>query len=253
MTPSAPSILREKFAELSEKNPQYTLRAFARELRMSSGALSEILSGKRACSAKRIRLLFESKFFDPSERNELARAAGYEVLSRKKPIRYSRLNSARTRVISEWWHFAILSLMKTKDFSPHPDWIAGRLGLEVTVVTQALDRLRELGLIRSDGGTLIRTQTAVTTPDDRVDLAVQKANLSLIQMTGRRLPKIPPASRDVTSYVMAIRPDKLPLAKRAIRQFQDELSDLLEGEGSTEVYQLGIQLFPLTFRESSLS
>ena len=41
-------------------------------------------------------------------------------------------------------------------------------------------------------------------------------------------------------------PARLPAAKTAIRRFQDELSAILEGDDATEVYQLGVQLFPLS-------
>lgn len=43
------------FDERKEKNPRYSLRAFARSLGVSSGQLSEILSGKRPLSHKLAR------------------------------------------------------------------------------------------------------------------------------------------------------------------------------------------------------
>ncbi|WP_413291098.1 helix-turn-helix transcriptional regulator [Bdellovibrio sp. HCB337] len=43
------------FNERKEKNPRYSLRAFARSLGVSSGQLSEILSGKRPLSHKLAR------------------------------------------------------------------------------------------------------------------------------------------------------------------------------------------------------
>jgi hypothetical protein len=45
---------------------------------------------------------------------------------------------------------------------------------------------------------------------------------------------------------MAIDPSKLPHARKRILEFMEALSDELELGDRTQVYQLGIQLFPLT-------
>lgn len=52
---SAADYLISIFNERKDKNPRYSLRAFARSLGVSSGQLSEILSGKRPLSHKLAR------------------------------------------------------------------------------------------------------------------------------------------------------------------------------------------------------
>lgn len=52
---TAADYLTTIFNERKEKNPRYSLRAFARSLGVSSGQLSEILSGKRPLSHKLAR------------------------------------------------------------------------------------------------------------------------------------------------------------------------------------------------------
>ncbi len=52
---TASEFLLRAFDERKEKNPRYSLRAFARSLGVSSGQLSEILSGKRPLSHKLAR------------------------------------------------------------------------------------------------------------------------------------------------------------------------------------------------------
>lgn len=54
-TNTAAEFLITTFNERKEKNPRYSLRAFARSLGVSSGQLSEILSGKRPLSHKLAR------------------------------------------------------------------------------------------------------------------------------------------------------------------------------------------------------
>lgn len=54
-TKTAAEYLMMIFNERKDKNPRYSLRAFARSLGVSSGQLSEILSGKRPLSHKLAR------------------------------------------------------------------------------------------------------------------------------------------------------------------------------------------------------
>jgi len=54
-TKTAAEFLISTFNERKDKNPRYSLRAFARSLGVSSGQLSEILSGKRPLSHKLAR------------------------------------------------------------------------------------------------------------------------------------------------------------------------------------------------------
>lgn len=49
--------LQRQFAERCKKNPRYSLRAFARFLSMDPSSLSQILSGKRSVSKKKIQLI----------------------------------------------------------------------------------------------------------------------------------------------------------------------------------------------------
>lgn len=51
--------------------------------------------------------------------------------------------------------------------------------------------------------------------------------------------------RSNSSLTMAIDPSKLHLARDLIRDFTDKLCNLLSTEEPTEVYQLGVTLFPV--------
>lgn len=245
-------ILDRKFRELRAKNPSFSLRAFAKRLGIGSGPLSEILSGKRAVTDRMIRKWVKSTVFDPQERTELAREFGYMPTPVSRSVEYVKISKQQMQVIAEWWHFAILSLMKTEDFRSEEEWISQRLGVKVATVREALLRLESLNLIEKNSEKKwIRTTESVRTPDDQIDLAIQSAHIGLLSVAAKKIRTLSPEVRDYTSFVMSIKPEKLPQAKAMIRKFQDELSELLEDDGATEVYQLGIQLFPLSSRKSA--
>ncbi|MGZ3740999.1 MAG: DUF4423 domain-containing protein, partial [Bdellovibrionota bacterium] len=60
---------------------------------------------------------------------------------------------------------------------------------------------------------------------------------------------VPTEERDITSMTMAIDPRRLPLAKTLIRKFRFRLADLLETGDRTEVYNLNVQLVPVTKKD----
>jgi DNA-binding Lrp family transcriptional regulator len=247
-TPKLREILGKKFRELQSKNQRFSLRGFASRLGVSSGSLSDFLSEKRGISVKTVKSILSRGLFEPHERSEIARAAGL-ILSNEsgdKGKTYTRLSQVHAHFVAEWWHFAILSLLKTRNFRSDPKWIAKRLGLALATVEETLGRLQALGYIEKIDGEWRRKTGNISTPDDHADSTIQKGNLGLLHQAIRKMKSVPIQRRDYTSYVMAISPDRIPEAKEAIRRFQDELSLILESDQAAEVYQLGIQLFPLT-------
>src|SRR4051812_37760608 len=116
-TDSAKTFLGEELARRIGNNPRYSQRAFARQLGMSPGELSEILRGKRSLSLKSALKIARSLGLNSSETKHLIYLSQVEK-SRKLPVpqidEVAR-NDARERqltldmfhVISDWYCFAI--------------------------------------------------------------------------------------------------------------------------------------------------
>ena len=62
------------------------------------------------------------------------------------------------------------------------------------------------------------------------------------------LNEFPIELRDITSITMAIDLKRLPLAKKIIKEFRLKMSDVLEKGDQSEVYNLNIQLLPVSRR-----
>ena len=74
----------------------------------------------------------------------------------------------------------------------------------------------------------------------------------MLEMATQRLASVDPEDRegrDITGVSMAVDPMRVRVAKRKIAKFRKELMKYLEKGHRTEVYHLGIQLFPLTDRD----
>lgn len=165
-------------------------------------------------------------------------------------LHYVQLSADQFQVNAEWYYFAILSLIKTRDFKSEPKWIAERLGLHPKKIKDAVDRLVRLGLIQwktlNGKKTLARKEARYQTTDEIPSSSVRRAHAQNLELAKDCLENVEIEWRDFTSLTMAIHPAKISLLKEKIRKFQDEISILIEGEESTEVYRMCIQLFPLT-------
>ena len=244
--------LTEKFAQLRAKNPGYSLRSFARKIAVSPGALSALMQGKRRLSLKLATRIADKLCLDPAERSALLAPFEHVRSAKKKtqaPINttHATLDMDHYRVISEWQHFALLSLILTEDFRNEPTWIAKRLGLHPSAIKAALSRLNRLGMIEKDSaGRLRRTATQYITSDDIKNASLRLSHRQNLELGLKSLEEDDVDVRDFTAVTMAIDPSRIGKAKARIRNVLRELSTDLELGSPSEVYKLCIQLYPVT-------
>lgn len=249
-------LLQKKYEELRFENPSLSRRAFSKSLGLSPGAISEIFNGQRKVSLKLAKRISERLGLDPEARAELY--GTFEKYA-KKPRRlrtkrakapepeYLRLSADQFRVIGDWYHFAILALMQTSDFKSDVAWISSRLALNPAIVRSAIDRLKRVGLIREDEkGNLISSDIAPCTSDDVSNASIRLAHFELLLKARTALETLPVNERDFTAFMLNLSPSQLPRVKERIRKFQNELAEEFESQPQPEVYQLCMQLFPLT-------
>lgn len=244
--------INERFAAAKAQNPSLSLRAYARRLGVPPSALSEIRNGKRKVSARMAESIALKLQLGPEERAKLAGkssnvpVAGAEAV----PSDHLQLLSDQFQAISDWQHFAILSLMKTKGFKADPGHIGRRLGITASLASQCLARLERLGLVERRKGKLTRTTAGVASSDGVADVAVRRAHVADLELVRDALARLSPEQRDSTSVTMAIDPALLPEAKRRIRAFRNDLMKFLESGDSREVFKLCLHLIPLSDGES---
>lgn len=240
-------FLRRKLEELKMKNPRLSLRSLAQKIGLSSGALSEVLSGKRELSLKARQKIAEKLLLSPDEKREF-----FEDLLPMENIKvsesepYQLLSQDQFSLISDWWHFAILNLFYTKNFRGSYQWISERLGISLKVVEEAWDRLMRLGYIKKSGHRLIRAYPKINTQDGLFDLSLQKSHIEDLKLIEESVRHLEVSQRDVCSLSLAVRREDFSRAVQLIRKFQDEFMEALETKEGDDVYRLSIAYFPLT-------
>lgn len=233
------SYLRNEFLRRKQKNPHYSLRAFAGFLGIPSGRLSEILAGKRRVSAK-----VSDKILDKIQMSHLDRARF--LSSTGNPQELAPLRAEEFEVIANPSHFAVLTLMETASFKSDHAWVAKKLGLHVEVVRGIFSRLERLGLVERVGESWRLTHGGWTTTHDIPSAVLRSSHKAQLDQAKESLESVPVHLRDITSIYLAIDPKDLPAIKEKIKKFRREIAKFSKARPKKEVYSLQVQLFPLT-------
>ncbi len=131
---SVPQFLQQKLMEMRLKNPRLSSRYFAQKIGVSSGALTEILQGKRRVSAKLAKRIAGRLQLDPSETASFLGEP--DPKDAAAPAEYLQLRDDQFHFIAEWPHFAILNLVKSAKCIHRPSWFANQLNLPIKTVHQ---------------------------------------------------------------------------------------------------------------------
>jgi uncharacterized protein (TIGR02147 family) len=239
-------FLQNELVRRCKTNPRYSLRAFSRALGVEPSAMSKLLSGKRAISRPMFERLAKRLALEPAEVRHFQGATAQPM---KRGETFSQISADAFQVIADWYHFALLELMTVDNFRHDPAWIARALGLTVSEVRFAIERLERLGLLAvAADGSLTRMERDLTTIGaDFTTAALRKMQRQILEMAARALDEVPIERRDQSAMTMAINADKLPEAKERIKAFRRKLCAFLEADPPKhDVYQLSIALYPVS-------
>ena len=225
--------LLTQFTRKKERNQAYSLRSFARFLGVPSGRLSELMNGKRGITPK-MAIRFAKQLGENPDQFQMEQSP------------YSRLSDDKFEALSDSLHIALLSLVETTNFDSRIESICARLNAKPFEVHGALERLERLGLLSQVNNCWISTKKNLETSHDVASAALRKSHKQTLEQSIDALDQVDLSQRDITSITMAIDVKKIPLAKEMIRKFRRELAAILETDERTEVYNLNVQLVPVS-------
>lgn len=263
-------ILKRELEARCRKNPNYSLRAFASYLSISPSSLTEVLGGKYGLSRANAEKIAARLGYSKSEKEHFcdlvesrhARSRAKKESAQARLVERRRdpfdrvIEEDHFRSIADWHHMAILELTYLKDFQNKTSWIAKRLGVTPAVAGLAIQRLKRLGLLREVGGRLEACEEfSVAAGMDIPSEAVRGFHRQIIGKAEKALALQSVQSRDFSAVMTAIQREKIPEAKKAIKEFRRRFCQNIgeESSGRDSVYCLSIQFFELTKPEGKES
>ncbi len=247
MEPYYRSVLSAHLSDRQRKNSRFSLRSFAKQLDISPGQLSSLINGRKNLTTNQAVKIIEKLELTEQESSDLLRGLHPKLQAtvNKTSERYL-LSDDEFRLISDWHHFAILSLGKIRNNEANPKWIAYQLGIDVSTAHAAFQRLERLRFISIKDGQFRQTTKPIMTTTEVPSRAIRDYHQQNLKLASEKLESVNMQSREFTSMTIAIQPRNLTKAKKMIRDFNQKICDELETKQPTEVYTLAIQLFPLT-------
>jgi len=258
--------LRAWFDAQKAADHRYSHRVFARRAGIRSPSLlNEVIKGNRNLSQRTtegfIRALGlnqeEASFFEALVQLDQAETVAakndaWERVSASRRFRQARpLDGEMVRYLSNWYIPATRELAHRGDFRDDPRWLARQL---VPAITQAqardaLGTLKALGMLSPDADGVLRpVDVSVVTPHEVAGLAAHNYHRGMIARAGDSLEGVGPEERHLCAVTVGIPEALIPRLKEELNAFQERLLDLCDAQAaSTErVYQVNLQLFPLT-------
>lgn len=257
--------LKTEFSVRKRRNSNYSLRSFSNLMGLHSSIVSAILCSKRSVPLKHIDMIaknlkfteLEKKYFlysvNQQKKDKKNKKENKEIESNSfKSTDSSRYQEILTEekhysVIAEWEYYAFLNLIETIDFNNDRRWIARRLSVNIERVEKVINDLLELELIdQDDEGCFYRTARELNTTQDVFSKALRKSHKEILEIAKNKIDEIPIERRFFSNSTISVDVKNINMAKELIRDFRDKLSKVLENGERAEVYNLSLNLFPLT-------
>lgn len=257
--------LNEELAIRVERNPRYSMRSFAQSLGLRHSALSQIISGQRSISTKLIQRIFSVLELSSKDQKKIIKSVIQEKQDKglkrispslttwlkeipsdteSKPARQVGLDEFR--IISDWYHTAILELTHLPDFKADPRWIAKQLRISPVEAKLALERLLQLELLETVNKTLQKTNLKIESKDlSKTSLFHRKRQKQILEKSIQSLESDPIAERNHSGVTVCVDSKNIPEAKVRIQKFIWELAEFLMQGTPDRVYEINLGLFPL--------
>ncbi len=245
------NILKDGLEKRQSKNPRYSLRSYAKDLGINSSTLSQVLRNKRKLPEKYVEQIIDKLRLDSPTKeaflqsydlsNSFLDKIDLGIIDRK-----IQLEDTQYALIAEWEYFTILQMFDLTNFKFETANIAKRLNITEQRVSEVLSGLSDAGLIEKNSDhSYAKKYDHVKTRDEIASKALTESHHQTLEMAKEKL-ELKLSERDYSSLVFAMDKSKIELAKRIIREFRLKMTELCKDGNKTEVYQLAIQLFPMT-------
>ena len=233
------------------RNPNYSLRAFARDLEMPPSTLSRILTNKRQPSPKMALAILDHLYLAPELADEYRALILHSHSPRQKRSRLAQapqifLTAAEFSRICSWHSLALLELLRIPGIEGTEVWLAKALKTSRKEIKVILSNLEDLGFVRREGLKFYSAKSDVFYKGaSATDPLVFRHFHDIIRHLYSL--KDPQTNRvHSTSEALAVRRADVPRIAAMMKPFVDRVRrDFAQVPDTDSLYQLMICLFPI--------
>jgi uncharacterized protein (TIGR02147 family) len=236
---------------------------------MDHSNLVKIVQGKRHASKNNIKAIAETFKLNPKEteyfntlvefnksKNQTKSKNLFEKLLAIKNVHLKTIEPHQYDYYRQWYHTAIYSLLDYYDFREDYEALAAEVTPPISIkqARECIALLEKLDLIKKEAdGRYVQTQKLITTGKTWQSIAILTFQEEAIKLASNSLLRHPKNVRNFSTLTMSITKDDMAAIKEFTDQYRKSIIKLVnESEKGDSVYQLNIQLFPMTKPKWSL-
>lgn len=256
--------LKDFYEHSKARDKKFSFRYFARLAGFQSPNFLKLvmdehrnlaLPGIEKC-ARALKLNIEETFFfrnlvlfNQATTLEEKEAYTAELLRCESYKKMHPLIESQFHYLTKWYLVPIREMVNWRKFHEDPEWIASRLKPPITPkeAQHAVEDLLKLGLLKRDKkGKLIQTHAHLTTSNEVTAACAAQYHREMMNRAAESIDSISREKRELSSISIGIRETDIKIIKEMIQKFRKEILDVIgQEQGSTQIYQLSFQFFPL--------
>jgi uncharacterized protein (TIGR02147 family) len=259
--------LKDSFEDSKKRNNFFSHRFMAEHLGLSTPNLVLlIMQGKRNLTrnlcfklsnflrhTKREALYFDNmvSFLQAKtsdEKNKYLEAM-FEI---RHKVRAARIDEWQYRYYDNWYNPVIRELVTYPDFNGNLNKLSRKISppISVTQVKKSIKILLELGLIKKKGTKFVQKDALISTGPEVNSFGVVEFHRKTSRLAAESFDRHKKDERDLTSCTLTITKTEFEEIKKNIADLRKKTMELAQdGSPAARVYQLNLQLFPLSLPE----
>ncbi|MEZ4459112.1 MAG: TIGR02147 family protein [bacterium] len=182
---------------------------------------------------------------DPDERARIMES----IAATRRFLEAKPIDGMLYEYLTNWFNLAIRELAGRSDFQDDPAWIAEQLRPKISTnkAQKSLELLLELGLLERENGRITRGEPSLDAGHEVQVVGVRQFHRQMLERAAASIDDVPANERDISAITVCVRSDSVADLKAKLRDFRERfMASCDEQEDPDVVYQMNVQLFPLS-------
>ena len=244
MRPEIVDHLRDTLIEKQDRNPQYSLRSFARDLNLSSGKLSEILRSKSKITLNTFEQISNNLSLDETLHETFKKNLIEFNQGKRTP---EPLDIDKSNFIMTNQHLALLGLINLSIFQHCTKWISQALKKDEKVIVKLLEDLIKVKLVLFENNQYTTKQSGakISPPINEQVKILLKNGLNRASLASEHFEE---DNHWFTNMVIPAPKKEISVMSKKFWNTFKEINFEQEQniESSDELYEIVVGIFPIT-------
>lgn len=237
--------LVEEFERLKSQNPKFSLRQYAKRLKVSPTTLSDLLKGKSRwnLTAQRALEIVDGLDYPEETKNWLRARIGFIPQVQK-----SKIAPKDFKILLQPESIPVACAFDLPEEETTPQKISDRFGLPEQKVRKIINELIAAGYLEIDpqSNKITKRPLSWSAGDGPSDLEIQRYHKFNMQMAASAIDRIPSHIRHYSSATFTGNSEQIKNVRREIQAFSEKIKLLLNtGEPNDEVFRFSVCLYPI--------